>query len=153
MVKRYLASDQWLIYWLTHYRSEDILDYATTEIISYRGREWMGSRVYAVVNMRQKTLTAEPARRCEEFEADKVLKERRDKFLRLTQMYDHKDQLYGWDREKKEYTARPVITYLCEDESHVEEVAASLSDLIAAHPEQEVWFAADTWTVLKLRQS
>ena len=77
MVKRYLTSNQWLIYWLTHYRSEDILDYSTAEIISYRGRDWTGSRVYAVVNMKQKTLTAEPARRCEEFEADKVLKEAR----------------------------------------------------------------------------
>lgn len=146
MVKRYLTSNQWLIYWLTHYPSEEILDYSTAEIISYRGRDWTGSRVYAVVNMKQKTLTAEPARRCEEYEKEKVLKQRRDKFLRLTQMYDHTDQLYGWDREKKDYTGRPVITYLCEDEKHVEEVAGSLSDLIAAHPQQEVWFAADIWT-------
>ena len=144
-VKRYLTANQWLIYWLTHYSRDEIVSYCPAQILNYMGREWNGARVYAAVDMKKKSMIAEPARRCEEFERESLTEERRSKFLRYVQMFDHPDQLYNMDREKISFSGRPVICYLCEDEEHVGEIAESLRDLIAEHPQQEVWFAADPW--------
>ena len=51
--------------------------------------------------------------------------------------------MYSATREPIVYTSRPVITYLCEDDEHVEEVIRNLNPLFEEHPNQEVWFTTD----------
>lgn len=142
-VKRYLSANQWLIYWLSHYAEKDVLDYSTAQIINVIGSEWNGGRIYASVTMKNCVMIAEPLRRYEEFEVEKETQAMYKKFLRFVLMFDNLHQLYTAAREPLTYPMRPIITYVCEDEAHMQEMAELLKSFMKEHTRQEVWFTTD----------
>lgn len=142
-VKKCLSANQWLIYWLTHFTKEQIRDYSIVQLVNMVGVQWSAARIYATVNMEKKTMIAEPVKRCEAFEVKKEDEMMRDKFLRFAIMFENLDKLYSATREPIIYTSRPVITYLCEDDEHVEDVVGNLKPLLKEYPAQEVWFTTD----------
>lgn len=142
-VKKCLSANQWLIYWLTHFAKEEIQDYSIVQMVNMISTEWNAARIYATINMKKKAMIAEPIKRCEEFEIEKEDEMMRGKFLRFALLFDNLDKLYSATREPIVYTSRPVITYLCEDDEHVEEVIRNLNPLFEEHPNQEVWFTTD----------
>lgn len=142
-VKRQLTANQWLVYWLTHYEKQDILDYATSTVIYLIGPKWNGARIYASINLETVSVIGEPIRRCEDFEKESSALEIQKKLLRLIEMLDAQDQLYTVMREQVVFPSRPVISYICEDEKHMQEVAGYVQEILEEHPQQEVWFTTD----------
>lgn len=142
-VKKCLSANQWLGYWLTHYAAEDVHDYTINTIVNQMGIKWTGAKVYATVTLGSVTLVAEPIRRCEEFEQESDRNGIRGKLLRMIEVFDDEDHLYTSKREQVVFAARPIITYICEDEEHMAEHVECVRDLIEAYPRQEVWFTTD----------
>lgn len=141
-VKRYLAANQWLIYWLTTFPSEVCENYETSTVIYQKGSDFSGARIYAALTCNECTLVAEPLRRVEAFEHDSNEMWLRHKFLRFVNLFSHLDELYAGQNEIS-FNERPIIVYLCEDDNHINEIWEALKDLILNHPEQEVWFSTD----------
>lgn len=141
-VKRYLAANQWLVYWLTTFPSVVCESYETSTVIYQKGSEFSGARIYAAITCNECTLVAEPLRRVEAFEHDSNAIWIRHKFFRFVKLFSHLDELYAGQNEIS-FNERPVIVYLCEDDEHINEVWEELQDHIGAHPEQEVWFSTD----------
>lgn len=145
-VKKCLSSNQWIIYWLTHFTKEQIVDYSIVQMVHLFGTEWNAARIYATVNMEKKAMIAEPVKRCADFEVEMENEWMRGKYLRFVELFDNLDKLYAGTREPVVYTSRPVITYLCEDDDHINEVILNLRTLMDEHPQQEVWFTTDQRT-------
>lgn len=142
-VKKQLAANQWLVYWLTHFAKGDVVDYSINSVINQIGLQWNGARIYASINMETAAVIAEPVRRCETFERDRYVIEIQEKLTRIIEMLDHEDQLYNAMREQVVYPVRPIISIICEDDEHINEVVQSMKDIIAAFPQQQIWFTSD----------
>lgn len=141
-VKRYLAANQWLIYWLVHFPDEIGDRYNSAKVVYQRGSNLQGARLYATVTCNNCTMAAEPLRRVEEFELKSERNWMRDKLKRFLEMFSHPDELYlGYD--ELVFPERPVIVYVCEDEEHIREVHDMISDISEAYPEQEIWYTSD----------
>lgn len=141
-VKRYLAANQWLIYWLTTFPTAISENYETSTVIYQKGSDFSGARIFAAVTCNDCTLVAEPLRRVEAFEGESNKNWLRQKYLRFLNLFSHLDELYA-GQEEISFATRPVLVYLCEDDTHIEEVWDVLSDMIVTHSEQEVWFTTD----------
>lgn len=142
-VKKQLSANQWLVYWLTHYSKSDILDFSINTIINLMGIKWNGAKVYASINLETVSLIAEPVRRYEDFEKDMGSVEVQEKLIRLIEMLDNPEHLYTSVREQIVYPTRPVISYICEDEEHMYEVAEYVKNVVNEYEQQEVWFTTD----------
>lgn len=142
-VKKQLSAMQWLIYWLTHYPKRAIKDYSIQLMMSQLGQRWNRAKIYAGVTLETGTLLAEPVRRVEDFEREEGKEEIREKLERMIDMLDNGDQLYDAWKERIFFASRPVIVYVAEDDNHMEEIADLITDILAAHPHQEVWFTTD----------
>lgn len=140
-VKRYLAANQWLIYWLSTFPKQ-VADYDAGMKIFRRGTGLTGARIYASVTCGKRTLAAEPVRRVEPFETGATEAEIRGKYHRFLELFGHLDELYVGEVEYH-YPSRPVLVYVCEDDEHMRYVAGLLYSLIREYPEQEVWFTTD----------
>lgn len=141
-VKRYLAANQWLVYWLVHFPEAIGNDYRATEVVYRRGSELKGARLYATVTCNECVMAAEPLRRVEAFEEESDRIWMKEKLNRFLEMFSHLDELYCGD-EKLSYKKRPVIVYVCEDDEHIRDVADVLADMSEKHPEQEIWYTSD----------
>lgn len=141
-VKRYLAANQWLIYWLVTFPEAIGTNFDCEQNVLCRGTAFSGARVFASVTCNDCTMIAEPLRRIDDFELATNTAWLRDKFLRFVEMFDHSDELYT-EQRSKEYPFRPVLVYICEDDAHIREVWHTLSDLIKLAPQQEIWFTND----------
>ena len=142
-VKRQLTANQWLVYWLTHYEKQDILDYATSTVIYLIGPKWNGVRIYASINLETVSVIGEPIRRCEDFEKESSVLEIQKKLSRMIEILDNQERLYTAMREQIVFPARPVISYICEDDEHMYEIAGYVRGILEEHPQQEVWFTTD----------
>ena len=142
-VKKHLSATQWLVYWLTHYSNDEILDYSINTIINQMGQKWNGAKIYASVTFDSAVIVAEPVRRCENFEVEVSQDEMKEKLLRLIDIFDHEDQLYNERRDQIVFSTRPIISFVCEDDEHMKEVAACLAGTISDYPRQEIWFTSD----------
>lgn len=142
-VKKQLAANQWLVYWLTHFSRGALVDYSINFVINQIGQKWNGARIYASINLETVAVIAEPVRRCETFEKDKRTIEIQEKLTRIIEMLDNEDQLYNAMREQIVYPVRPIISIICEDDNHINEVAQSVSDIIDTFSQQDVWFTSD----------
>lgn len=143
-VKKHLAANQWLIYWLSHYSQNDILDYSINQVITMIGPEWQAARIYASINLENISIVAEPIRRCEDFEERTQPEEIKEKLLRLINMFDNDDKLYTSLREQIVFPSRPIICLVCEDEEHMWEIKEYVSDISKKRPYQTIWFTTDT---------
>ena len=141
-VKRYLAANQWLIYWLCSFYESIGNRYDTAYVVSQKGASFMAARLYASVTCGDTTLVCEPVRRVEDFEVESNSSWLRDKCVRLIQVFDHMDELYN-RQEEISFPSRPVIVYTCEDLNHIREVFKDISDIAKANPQQEFWFTSD----------
>lgn len=70
-VKRILATNQWLIYWLRTYKDEVGENFETSCVIQLKGI-YTGARFYATVTINDCPMVAEPVRRTEDFEAESI---------------------------------------------------------------------------------
>lgn len=142
-VKKYLSANQWLVYWLTHYAKEDILDYSVNTHINLIGLKWNGARIYAGINLGTTSIIAEPVRRCEDFEEESDVVAIQEKMLRVIELFDNEDQLYTATREQIVYPVRPIISFVCEDDEHMKKVAECVKSIVEQYKRQEVWFTTD----------
>lgn len=141
-VKRYLAANQWLIYWMIHFPREIGDSYEVARVVYQRSSDMQGARMYATVTCNDQTLVAEPVRRVEDFEQKDDRIWLRGKLSRFLEMFDHLDELYT-GREELVFPDRPVLVYICEDDDHIHEVLDTMGDMLEGHPEQEIWFTTD----------
>ena len=149
-VKRYLISNQWLIYWLTTYKEEIGENYTATCVINMRGTEYIGARIYATVTLNGHTMIAEPVRRMEEFEIKSYKKFLREKIQRICLIFDNMDKLYygNTDRlyhktEGINFPERPVIVLVCEDDEHIRQTWEDIRDILPDDNRQIIWFSSD----------
>lgn len=142
-VKRHLSANQWLVYWLTHYAKGDILDYSVNTNINLIGSKWNGARIYAGINLGTASIIAEPVRRCEDFEKESAIVEIQEKMLRVIELFDNEDQLYTSTREQIVYPVRPIVSFVCEDDEHMKQVAEYVKSIVEQYRQQEVWFTTD----------
>lgn len=142
-VKKQLSANQWLVYWLTHYKKSDVLDFSINTFVFLNGLKWNGARIYASVNLETETFIAEPVRKCEDFEKESYIIGIQEKLMRLIDMLNNKNQLYTSLREQIIYPTRPIISFICEDDEHMREVAEYVSDIITEYGQQGVWFTTD----------
>ena len=142
-VKRYLAANQWMIYWMVHFPDEIGDDYDPARVVHQLGSDMQGARLYATVTCNGCTMVAEPVRRVEEFEVKSNRVWLRDKFMRFLDLFSHLDELYC-GREELVFSQRPVLIYVCEDDEHIQEFWDYICDLVAENPDQEVWFTSDS---------
>lgn len=142
-VKKQLSANQWLVYWLTHYEKSCVLDFSINTIISLIGLKWNAARIYASINLETESIIAEPIRRGEDFEKENYISGIQEKLMRLIDMLDNKNQLYTLFREQVIYPTRPIISFICEDDGHMGEVAEYVSGIIAIYGQQRIWFTTD----------
>lgn len=142
-VKKQLSANQWLVYWLTHYSKRDILDYSVNTIINLIGLKWNGAKIYASINLSTISIIAEPVRRCEDFEKESYIVSIQEKLLRVIEIFDNEDQLYTTAREQVVYPIRPIISFVCEDDEHMQEVAQCIRSIMEEYRQQEIWFTTD----------
>lgn len=142
-VKKHLSANQWLVYWLSHYGKEDIIDYSVNTNIFMIGSKWNGARIYAGINLASSSIIAEPVRRCEEFEQENNVVTIQEKLLRVIELFDNEDQLYTSTREQIVYPVRPIISFVCEDDEHMNFVADCIKTITEQNKQQEVWFTTD----------
>lgn len=140
--KRFLSANQWLIYWLSHFADAVGDNYAPGRIVYQRSEAFNGARFYATVTCGGCTMVAEPVRRGESFEQEADAMWLRNKFERLISLFEHRDELYCGPDELS-FPHRPVLVYICEDDEHILELQEILSEGLAAHPEQTVWYTTD----------
>lgn len=141
-VKRYLAANQWMIYWMIHFHDEIGDEYDAARIVYQRGSDMQGARLYATVICNGCPMIAEPVRRVEEFEIKSNRLWLRDKLHRFLDMFSHLDELYS-GREELVFPQRPVLVYVCEDDDHIKEIWDSIRDIVIDFPDQEIWFTSD----------
>lgn len=141
-VKRYLAANQWMIYWMIHFPEEIGDEYDPARVVYQRGSDMQGARLYATVTCNGCTMVAEPVRRVEDFEVKSNKIWLRDKLSRFLEMFSHMDELYS-GREELVFPQRPVLVYVCEDDDHIREVYDCICDMVTDNPEQELWFTSD----------
>ena len=141
-VKRFLTSNQWLVYWLKTYTEEIGEAYETNCIINLKGPEYVGARIYATVTINDCTIVAEPVRRVEDFEIERNKQSLKAKVQRLSMMFDYMDQLYHGNDEIN-FLQRPIITLICEDDSHILDVYKILQPILPEIKKQEIWFTND----------
>ena len=141
-VKRFLTSNQWLVYWLKTYKDEIGEEYETSCIIHLKGAEYVGARIYATVTINDCTMVAEPVRRVEEFEIESNKQWLREKIERLSLMFDNLDQLYH-GKDEISFPQRPIIVLICEDDGHILEVWESIKPILPEIDNQEIWFSSD----------
>ena len=141
-VKRYLCANQWLIYFLNKYRNRIDESFDTEYMLYQRGVDYTGARIFATVEVDSVPFTAEPVRRCEDFEKDADKEWLCEKMSRVIGMYDNLEHLYN-DAGEVNFKVRPVICMVCEDDEHVDEVYGKISAVLNAHPEQVVIFTTD----------
>ncbi|MDO5407789.1 MAG: hypothetical protein Q4F28_10760 [Eubacteriales bacterium] len=142
-VKKHLSATQWLVYWLTHYSKDEILDYSINTILNQMGQKWNGAKVYAIITFDAAVIVAEPVRRCEDFEIEINRIELKEKLLRFIEMFDHEDQLYNETRDQVVFSTRPIVSFVCEDDEHMKEIAAYMAEMTGKYPQQEMWFTSD----------
>lgn len=142
-VKKQLSANQWLVFWLTHYEKSYVLDFSINTIINLIGLKWNGARIYASINLETESIIAEPVRRCEDFEKESYIIGIQEKLMRLIDMLDNRNQLYTPLREQIIYPTRPIISFICEDDEHMREVAEYVSGIITECGRQRVWFTTD----------
>ncbi len=142
-VKKHLSANQWLVYWLTHYAKGDILDYSVNTNINLIGLKWNGARIYAGINLGTISIIAEPVRRCEDFEKESDVVAIQEKMLRVIELFDNEDKLYTSTREQIVYPIRPIVSFVCEDDEHMEKVAECVKSIVEQYKQQEVWFTTD----------
>lgn len=142
-VKKHLSANQWLVYWLTHYAKGDILDYYVNRNVHLIGLKWNGARIYAGINLETISIIAEPVRRCENFEKEGNVVAIQEKMLRVIELFDNEDQLYTSTREQIVYPIRPIISFICEDDEHMEKVSECVKSIAEQYKQQEVWFTTD----------
>lgn len=140
-IKRYLAANQWLVYFLTAF-SDEVTEYHTAMTLLRRRDGIEGARLYASVIVNDVPLVAEAVRRCAASEAEYAQQELTGKFRRFLSLFSDLDHLY-LDTKEFHFSQRPILVYICEDDRHVQETYDILFPLLMAHPEQEVWFTTD----------
>lgn len=141
-VKRYLAANQWMIYWMIHFPEYIGDDYDAARVVYQRGSDVQGARLYATVTCNGCTMVAEPVRRVEEFEVKSNRVWLRDKLSRFLDLFSHMDELYS-GREELVFAQRPVLVYVCEDDDHIHEIWDYICDMVTVNSDQEVWFTSD----------
>lgn len=141
-VKGYLATNQWLVYWLKNHPEEVKNNYATARVLFLLTTERNGARIYATVTCSGKTMLAEPLRRCDEFMKDQNQKEVFNKLERLVNILDNPNDIYC-EMEAVHFEGRPIITYVCEDEAHIGEAWEMLREETKKYPQQEIWLTSD----------
>ena len=141
-VKRYLTSNQWLIYWLKTYKEEIGEDYETSCVINRKGEEYTGARIYATVTVNNCTIVVEPVRRVEEFEIESNKQWLREKMQRMASLFDNLDQLYH-GKDEISFPQRPILVLLCEDDDHIFEVEEAIRPILPELGKQEIWFSSD----------
>lgn len=141
-VKRYLVANQWLIYWLTEYKDRIGENYESAALLQRKGEEFSLARIYACVTVDDVTMVAESVRRVDAFEAKENKRFLLDKLERIIDMFDHLDQLYC-SNVKMNFSSRPIIVLLCEDDAHAKETMETVAQLAEENPAQEFWFSTD----------
>lgn len=141
-VKRYLTTNQWLIYWLKTYKEEIGEDYETSCVINRKGEEYIGARIYATVTVNDCTMAAEPIRRVEEFEIESNKQWLREKMQRMASLFANLDQLYH-GKDEISFPQQPILVLLCEDDDHILEVAETIRPILPELGKQEIWFSSD----------
>ena len=63
--------------------------------------------------------------------------------LRVIELFDNEDQLYTSTREQIVYPIRPIISFVCENDEHMEKVAECVKSIVEQYKQQEVWFTTD----------
>ncbi len=141
-VKRILATNQWLIYWLRTYKDEVGENFETSCVIQLKGTEYTGARFYATVTINDCPMVAEPVRRTEDFEAESIKQWLREKIERFALMFDNLDQLYH-EKDEISFPQRPIIVLICEDDDHIREIWESIQPVLPKINGQEIWFSSD----------
>ena len=141
-VKRYLAANQWLIYWLKAYKERVGENYESAVLLQRKGEEFSMARIYAYVTVDDVTMVAEPVRRVDEFEAKENERWLLDKLDRMMKVFNNIDQIYSFNI-KMNFPSRPIIVLLCEDDEHIKLTIETLSGLMEENPEQKFWFSTD----------
>ena len=141
-VKRFLTTNQWLVYWLKTYKDEIGEDYETSCVIYLKGIEYIGARIYATVTVNDYPMVAEPIRRVEEFEIDSNKQWLCEKIKRLSLLFDNLDQLYH-GKDEISFPQRPTIVLVCEDDEHIFEVLETIKLILPEIHDQKIWFSSD----------
>lgn len=141
-VRRYLAVNQWLIYWLKTYKEEIGENYETNCVVCQKGIEFLGARMYAMVTLNDYTMIAEPVRRAEQFEIEGNKQRLREKIERIMVMFNNVDQLYQ-RKDEINFPQRPIIVFVCEDDDHIAEVLEEIKSVLPNDNAQNVWFTSD----------
>lgn len=141
-VKRYLASNQWLIYWLKAWKEAIGENYETSNVIQLKGTTYLGARIYAMATINDYTMVAEPIRRVEDFEVDHAKQMLCEKVGRLITMFNNPDQLYR-GKDEMSFALRPIIVFICEDDDHILNVWDAIKNVLPDDECQIVWFTTD----------
>lgn len=141
-VKKILAANQWLIFWLTKFEDQIGDGYESSFTLYEKGVEFSGAKIYASVTVGDYPIMVEPIRRVEDFEVASARADLREKIQRLIQIFGDLDHLYI-GQEAVSFPRRPIISLMCEDDAHILEIGDAIADIAHAHPEQAIWFTSD----------
>lgn len=141
-VKRFLCANQWLVYFLKKYRNRIDENFDPAYVLYEKGQDYTGARIYSTVFIDSVPFTAEPVRRCEDFEYESDKAWLCEKLTREIRMFSNPDHLYN-DKGEVSFKVRPVICIVCEDDAHVDETYEKVSEVLKAYPEQRVIFTTD----------
>lgn len=145
--KKILAANQWLIFMLTHFKEAIGENFEISHFFQMRADERLGARFFGTVIVNGETLVGEAVRRVEDFEQHTNKNTLREKLERWIKIFDNFKNLYirransGVDKFIIE--RRPVLIYICEDDEHIDEIRKTFADILAEHPNQEIWFTTD----------
>ena len=147
-VKKIMAVNQWLIFMLTHFPKKAIGEnFETSNIFHLMADEHSSARFFGTVICNGKTLVGEAVRRVENFELRFHRNSLREKCERFIKIFSKFTEIYikrnNGGRDKFIITDRPILIYICEDDSHINEVYEMLRDIIERNPSQEIWFTTD----------
>ena len=145
--KKILAANQWLIFMLTHFKEAIGENFEISHFFQMRTDERLGARFFGTVIVNGETLVGEAVRRVEDFEQHRNKNTLREKLERWIKIFDNFKNIYirrtnsGVDKFIIE--RRPVLIYICEDDEHIDEIRKIFADILAEHPNQEIWFTTD----------
>ena len=145
--KKILAANQWLVFMLTHFKETISENFETSNTFQVRADERFGAKFFGTVIVNGETLVGEAVRRVEDFEQHTNKNTLREKLERWIKIFDNFKNLYirransGVDKFIIE--RRPVLIYICEDDEHIDEIRKIFADILAEHPNQEIWFTTD----------
>lgn len=143
-VRERVCVNQWIVYWLACYPEATSLNFGFDHVLYDLDTEMIGARMPGWVSIVDQLLIGQHVRRCDEQKRNEQDQELVNKAKRLRKLFLNLQDVYSFDGDEYQHVElkkRPITQYICEDETHMYEIAKLLQPDL--EEDEELWLTYD----------